>query len=186
MSEERDERLLARLRVIGWSMVALLLVLPAVAMRFSDEVHWTASDFLFAGLLLVGTGVLVELLVRQSRDAAYRAGAALALAATLLLVWSNAAVGFVGAGANPANILYVALIGIVAASSFAVGLKAQGMVKVMLVTALAQGLITLMAFATDLVGGEERSVIIVVNAVFIGLWSAAALLFKKAAQREGV
>src|SRR5690606_23723913 len=29
-----------RLRIIGWSMVAILLLLPAIAMLFTDEVQW--------------------------------------------------------------------------------------------------------------------------------------------------
>lgn len=182
MDTNRDERWLGRLRVIGWGLVAALLLLPVIGMQVSDEVNWSAGDFALAAVLLIGTGLLVELVVRRNRDNNYRAGAALALFTTLLLAWINAAVGFVGSGANPANVLYVALIGVAFASSLAVGFKAAGMAKAMTITAVAQGLITIVAFATGLVRVEEIFIIIVVNGFFIGLWSAAAVLFKQAAR----
>lgn len=181
---ERDEQWIGRLRVIGWSLVAILLVLPAVVIQFTDEVNWSAGDFAFATVLLGGTGLLVELVVRRNQDNAYRAGAALALVTMLLLAWSNAAVGIVGSGANAANILYVALIGIVVASSFAAGFQAHGMAKAMLAAAIGQGLITLLAFGNDLLQADGTFAILAINGFFIALWSAAAMLFRKAAQRE--
>ena len=43
------------------SAAGLLLLLPLVAMQFTNEVNWTFSDFLVAGILLFGTGGLIEL-----------------------------------------------------------------------------------------------------------------------------
>lgn len=174
-----------RLRVIGWSLVAILLLLPAIAMQFTDEVQWTAGDFLFAAVLLGGTGLLVELVVRRSGDIAYRAGALVALLGIFLLGWSNAAVGFVGSGANVANILYMALIGLAFVLGCVVLFRARGMVGVMVTVAVAQALITVVAFAQGLVRAEETTVIVAINGFFIALWTAAALLFKKAADRKG-
>jgi hypothetical protein len=179
-----DERWLGHLRWVGWSLVGILLVLPAVAMQFGGEVNWSAGDFIFAGVLLIGTGLLVELVVRRSRDNAYRGGAALALAASLLLAWSNAAVGFVGSGANVANVLYMALIGVAFASAYAVGFKAKGMAKAMSAVAVGQGLITVLAYASGLVRAEETFLILAISGFFIALWSASAMLFRKAAQHE--
>ena len=179
---DRDERWVGRLRVIGWSLIAVLLLLPAVAMLYTDEVQWSAGDFLLAAVLLIGTGLLGELVLRRSRNNAYRAGAAVALVATLLLAWSNAAVGFVGAGANAANILYVALIGLVMAASFAAGFQARGMARAMVAAAIGQGLVMALAFSTELVRSEETFVIIVINGFFMALWSTAAVLFDRAAQ----
>lgn len=178
----RDERWVGRLRLIGWSLIAGLLLLPAVAMLYTDEVQWSLGDFGAAAVLLIGTGLLGELVLRRSRNNTYRTGAAVALVATLLLAWSNAAVGFAGAGANAANILYVALIGMVAASSFAAGFRAPGMAKAMVAAATAQGLVMAIAFASDLVRAEETFLFSVANAFFIGLWGTAAVLFHRAAQ----
>lgn len=178
-----DERWVKRLRVIGWSLVAVILLLPAIATQLTNEVDWSAGDFFFAALLLGGTGLMAELVVRRTRDNAYRAGAAVALFATLSLAWTNAAVGFVGAGANAANILYVALIGLVVATSFVAGFRAPGMAKAMVAAAIGQGLVMVLAFASELVPGVERGFIIGINLFFMALWSAAAALFQKAARR---
>ncbi len=53
----------------------LILLLPLVAMQFTDEVAWSVADFVFAGVLLAGTGLLLELAVRKPRNIAYRAAA---------------------------------------------------------------------------------------------------------------
>lgn len=80
-------------RLIGWGLVAAVLLAPLVAMQFTREVAWTASDFLFAGVLLIGAGALIELAVRR---VANRTGAALiagAVVLALLLIWADGAVG---------------------------------------------------------------------------------------------
>ncbi|MDB5696794.1 MAG: hypothetical protein JWN21_2337, partial [Sphingomonas bacterium] len=37
---------------IVWGGVATLLLIPAIAMQFTAEVNWTASDFVVMGVLL--------------------------------------------------------------------------------------------------------------------------------------
>jgi len=41
-----------------------------------------------------------------------------------------------------------------------------------------------MAFAMDLVQADERTAVLGISLFFIALWSAAAILFRKAAQRR--
>jgi hypothetical protein len=179
-----DERWWKILRMVGWSLAALLLLIPGVAMLFTDQVNWTASDFFFAALILGGTGLLFEVALRRSADNTYRTGILLGLAATFLLVWSNAAVGFVGSGANVANVLYLAMVAIPLLGGFVVGFKARGMFLTMVLTAVVQAAITGIAYAADLVRAEEGQVILAINAVFILLWVASAVLFHQAAQRD--
>ncbi|QYF88166.1 hypothetical protein [Brevundimonas sp. PAMC22021] len=81
------------IRAAGWSGVALVLLAPLIAMRFTDEVNWTAFDFAFAGVLLVGAGLLLELIVWKARRPMVRAGLALAVVAAVLLIWADGAVG---------------------------------------------------------------------------------------------
>jgi hypothetical protein len=54
---------------------ALVLLLPLVAMQFTDEVAWSPFDFAFAGVLLAGTGLLLEMAVRKPGNIALRAAA---------------------------------------------------------------------------------------------------------------
>lgn len=41
-------------RVLGWGTAAALLLTPLIAMRFTSEVNWTASDFALAGVMIGG------------------------------------------------------------------------------------------------------------------------------------
>lgn len=86
-------RLWQVLRLLGWGAVALILLAPAVAMRFTDEVNWTISDFVFAGVLLIGAGALIELVAWRVRRPAIRIGVALFVVAIVALIWIEAAVG---------------------------------------------------------------------------------------------
>lgn len=179
-----EDRLWNILRIVGWSMAGLVLLLPLVAMLFTDEVNWSAGDFLFAIGLLGGTGFLCELAIRRSHDNSYRTGVLLALAAMFLLVWSNAAVGFVGSGSNAANVLYFAMVAIPIIGGAVSGFKAKGMFLTLLLTAIVQAAITVFAFATDLVHEDSSSMILAINAIFILLWMGSAMLFHHAAESE--
>jgi len=84
---------LTPLRLAGWGAVAALLLAPWVAMWFTDEVAWTAGDFAFAAMLLVGAGALLELTLWKVRDLRYRTAIGAAILAAVLLVWADGAVG---------------------------------------------------------------------------------------------
>ena len=65
---------------------ALILLLPLLAMQFTDQVAWGVFDFVFAAVLLMGIG-LVYALVRKAGNLAYRAAVGIAIATALFLVW---------------------------------------------------------------------------------------------------
>ena len=48
-------------RWLLWAGLAALLLLPLIAMQFTREVAWDAADFAFAGVLLIGAGLIFEL-----------------------------------------------------------------------------------------------------------------------------
>jgi hypothetical protein len=74
-------------------VTAAILLVPAVAMQFTAEVNWGPMDFVIAGALVAGTGLAYELAVRRMRSSRWRTAGGLALAAALLLVWAELAVG---------------------------------------------------------------------------------------------
>lgn len=76
-----------------WSAIALLLILPAVAMRFTREVNWTASDFAAAAILLGGAGLIYELAASRIVHGTRRIGVGALIGAVLLLLWAQGAVG---------------------------------------------------------------------------------------------
>ena len=71
---------------------------------------WSLFDYLIGGALLLGTGLAYEFVARKALNTRYRIAAGLALAAALLLVWINLAVGIIGNENNPANLLYWAVL----------------------------------------------------------------------------
>ena len=162
-------------RVAGWGLAALLLLLPLVAMQFTGEVDWTAGDFVFAGVLIGGVGLALELAVRMSRSLAYRAGAGFALAAAFLIVWSNAAVGMIGDEDNSYNLLFIAVIGLALLGSMATRFRAAGMARTMAVAAAAHLAVALGGISTDGYGAF-------LSAFFAGFWLLSAALFRKAAR----
>lgn len=87
------DKWIARLRIPAWGIVAATLLAPLVAMQFSSEVAWTTSDFVFAGGLLIGAGLLIELVMWKVRNTAMRIGLTLAVFAAVLLIWVDGAVG---------------------------------------------------------------------------------------------
>lgn len=84
-------------RLIGIVLaVGILLLVPFLAMQFTDEVSWTLFDFLIAGVLLLGTGLLCELAMRKVSRIEYRIAICGALLVGLLLIWIELAVGIFG------------------------------------------------------------------------------------------
>ena len=59
--ENGGRRRVSRWRIAAWAVAALILLLPLVAMEFTDEVVWEVTDFAVFGALLVGVGVTFEL-----------------------------------------------------------------------------------------------------------------------------
>lgn len=76
------------------SGVGLVLLMPWVAMQFTEDVAWSGSDFAVAAVLLFGAG-LAYIAITQ-RVAGRRVWVAAAVLAGLALVWAELAVGVIG------------------------------------------------------------------------------------------
>ncbi len=76
--------------------VALLLMGPLVAMQFTNEVKWDILDFMAAGILLLGTGLTLELVIRKIKTNKYRILVCIGIFVALFLVWAELAVGIFG------------------------------------------------------------------------------------------
>jgi len=105
-------------RPMLWILAAgLLLLIPAIAMQFTNEVRWTASDFLVAAVLIMGLGGGVELALRLSHNACVKSAAIVAVTSVFALIWINGAVGIVGSEANPVGWVVVAVTSVVLAAT---------------------------------------------------------------------
>ncbi len=160
-----------------------LLLIPLVAMQFTQEVAWTLSDFVIAGGLLFGAGLTYVLVARLGTNGAYRLGAGVAVAAGLLLVWGNLAVGFIGNEENPANLLYGAVLAVAGVGAVVARFRAAGMARAMFGAALTQFAVPLVAAA---IWRPEVNLgmlyVVVLNTIFAGVWAVSGWLFGRAAR----
>ena len=168
-------------RLIGWSIPVLLLLVPLAA-----GAPWTPSDYVVAGALFAIVGLGIELAVRMSKDIVYRVAAGVAVVTGFLLVWVNIAVGFLGNEENPANLMFLGLLGLTLVGALAVRFRASGLARLLVATAVGQILIGIAAVAFVLGASGDRGIYEAVmgTTMFTVLWLAAAWLFAHAARRE--
>ncbi len=171
-------------------VTALLLMIPLVAMQFTNEVVWKLGDFIVAGALLFGAGLTYELIARKMGSNTYKPAIGLAVATGLILVWANLAVGLIGSEDNPANLLYGAVLAVGIIGAFIARFKPSGMARTLFATAFTQALVPLFAliiwqpnlhFEEALPGMIG---VLVINAFFVMLFVGSALLFRRASARE--
>jgi hypothetical protein len=166
-----------RWRVAAWGAASLLVLLPLVAMQFTDEVNWTLSDFVFAGILFGTVGLLYELTVRMSRNLAYRAGVGFALAAAFLIVWANGAVGMIGDEGSGYTQLFYGVIGVALIGSVAAMFRPAPMALAMLAAGIAHLGVAIGGLSADLRGA-------VISAILAGPWLLSAALFRLSARQQ--
>ena len=175
----------SRWRIAAWAAaVALILLLPLVAMQFTDEVNWGLADFVVAGALLFGAGLTYELVARTRANIAYRAAVGVAVAAALILVWGNLAVGLIGTEDNPANLMYIGVLAVGIIGAIIARFQPHGMARALFATALAQALVAVIALIAGMQHHRGSSVaeILMLTGFFAALWLISAWLFRKAAR----
>lgn len=160
-----------------WGGAAALLLVPLIAMQFTDEVQWTGSDFaIFGAMLAVPLGVL-ELAVRATGSMAYRAAVAVALGAAFLMTWANLAVGIIGSEDNPLNLMFFGVLAVGIVGAFMARFQPRGMARALVAMGVAQVLVA----AAALIGGHFT---VVLTGFFVAAWLMSAWLFRKAAEDQ--
>lgn len=184
--ETTGGRLDGLLRLLFWGGAGLLWLLPLAAMQVTAEVDWTTSDFVIWGVMLLIAAGVCELALRASGDLAFRAGVVVAVGAAFLLVWINLAVGVIGSEDESANLLYFGVIAVAAVGALMAGFRPVGMARALVATAVAQGLVGVIALAAGWGAGSENwpQPIVVLSGVFAALWLLSAWLFRKAARNR--
>jgi len=118
-------------------------------------------------------GIIMQTITR--RPSAYRAAVGIAVAAALLLVWFNAAVGT--EDDNSAGLMYLGVL-VVGIGAIIARFQPQGMARALFAAALAQALVAVIA----MIAWAQYFEILILNGFFIALWVGSALLFRRAAQ----
>jgi hypothetical protein len=168
--------------VVGVALAtAFILLIPLLA-----EWAWSLADFVFAGALLFGAGLTYVLVARKAGNIAYRAAVGVALAAALLLVWINLAVGVIGTEDDPANAMYAGVLAVGIIGAIIARFRPHGMARALFATALAQALVAVIALIFGLGSGSPPGVlgILILNGFFVALFVGSASLFRYAAREH--
>lgn len=70
-----------------------ILLIPLIAMQFTDEVNWDLTDFIVMGTLIFGTGLAYELIAKRMASPGRRILVGVLLAVLFLYIWAELAVG---------------------------------------------------------------------------------------------
>ncbi len=166
---------------------ASILLIPLIAMMFTNEVNWNLFDFVVMGVLLFSTGLAYVLISRVSDSTAYRIAVGIAAAAGLLLIWVNLAVGIIGSENNPVNLLYFGVLAVGFIGAGIARFRARGMVLALLAAAAAQMLVPVIALIFMRPSLNEPpgiAGVFIFNTFFAVLFVVSALLFRRAAQKD--
>ena len=79
-----------------FSVAALLLAIPLIAMQFTNEVNWTGSEFAMMGILLFTTAFLIDLAMKRMNSLNKKILVIAMVLLTFFLVWAELAVGIFG------------------------------------------------------------------------------------------
>lgn len=173
--------------ILGVAVVAgLILLIPLAAMQFTDQVVWSAADFLIAGALLLGIGSSYVWATRSAINVVYRTAMGLGLGATLLMIWANLAVGLIGSGPNAGNLMYIAVVVVGMIGTLRSRFRPDRMEHTMYAMALSMVFLTAIALLTgmDQYPGSSMNEILGVNGFFATPFVISGLLFRHAGQEH--
>ncbi|MDX1592592.1 MAG: hypothetical protein R3283_11535, partial [Balneolaceae bacterium] len=131
-------------------VTAILLAIPFIAMQITNDVQWTASDFVIAGAMLFFSGLAWLFLKSRKRNTLYKIASAILVGSVLFLLWSNLAVGIIGSESNTINIYYFGIVLVAVLGSAFASLQPTGMSLTLFVMAFIQLLITVAALMTGM------------------------------------
>lgn len=77
-------------------LAELILLLPLIAMQFTDEVNWSLSDFIIASILLAGIGFSCYVVINGMKKSFTQTLVGILLVIAVLLIWMELAVGIFG------------------------------------------------------------------------------------------
>jgi hypothetical protein len=173
-------------RIAPWVIAALTMLLPLVAMQFTDEVVWDEIDFAVIGAMLFCACGACELAARMTGTVAYRAAVGVAVVAAFILIWINLAVGIIGSEDTMANLMFGGVLAVGILGAVIVRFQPHGMTRALAATALAQALVCVIALIAGLgsTGANWPWAIVFLTGFFAALWLVSAWLFRKAAREQ--
>lgn len=75
------------------SVVMIILLIPLIAMQFTDEVNWGLFDFIIAAFMLFSTGIAIDFIIKKVKNSKMALLLSLIIFLILILIWAELAVG---------------------------------------------------------------------------------------------
>ena len=69
--------------------IPIILLIPFIAMQFTTDVNWSVFDFLIMGILLLSTGLMMELILQRVKSKKHRMMLCMAVLVMFLIVWAR-------------------------------------------------------------------------------------------------
>ena len=167
--------------VVGVALATAFILLVPLLGRWD----WGPADYVFAGVLIFGTGLTFVLAAKKVGNTAYRSAVGVGLAAAFLLVWVTGAVGIIGSEDNNANLMYIGVLAVGIAGAIIARFRSHGMARALFATALAQALVAAIVLVFGLgLPWSPPVEILALNGFFVALFAGSALLFRYAAREQ--
>ena len=74
-------------------MPLLLLLLPLIGMLISDEINWSAVDFIIMGVLILSLSFSIKLFLNTTKKLKYRIIGISLILLVFIMIWAELAVG---------------------------------------------------------------------------------------------
>lgn len=165
-------------RKLAWSVAGLILLIPFIAMQFTDEVAWSVGDFVLFGAMMAGSLLAYEVATKKTHSGPYKKAVSLALIGAFLIVWINGAVGIIGSENNDANLIFDGVLAIGLIGVLLSRFQPLGMSRAMYAMAAAQFIAFVIAWSAG--WGFTGPFTL----AFMGIWLISARLFQKAARQS--
>ncbi len=76
--------------------ITVILTIPVFGKLFTDDFQWALPDFFIAAILLYGTGIMIDFILRKVQKKSHRIALCGLILFLLLCIWAELAVGLIG------------------------------------------------------------------------------------------
>lgn len=76
--------------------ITVILTIPVFGKLFTDDFQWALPDFIIGAILLYGTGIITDFILRKIQKKSHRIALCCFILLLLVFIWAELAVGLIG------------------------------------------------------------------------------------------
>jgi hypothetical protein len=76
--------------------ITVILIIPVFGKLFTDDFQWALPDFIIGAILLYGTGLMIDFILRKIQKISHRIALCGFILFLLISIWAELAVGLIG------------------------------------------------------------------------------------------